>query len=86
MLTEPDAIAWTAARLLALQGVPSEADRLAERILKPAHGARYLLAGTPARMEHRALQAERHTDAGVSWGSPENGIRERFPSKLNRRR
>ncbi|MBP8293464.1 MAG: hypothetical protein KAX65_11875 [Caldilineaceae bacterium] len=53
MLTEPDAIAWTAARLLALQGVPSEADRLAERILKPAHGARYLLAGTPARMEHR---------------------------------
>lgn len=47
---EPDGIAWTVCRLLALQGVPGEADRLAERILKPA---RYLLAGTPARMEHR---------------------------------
>ena len=53
MPIEPDAVAWTAARLLALQGLPGEADRLAERILKPPHGARYLLAGHPVRMEHR---------------------------------
>ena len=53
MPIEPGAVAWTAARLLALHGERGEADRLAERILKPAHGARYLLAGHPARTKHR---------------------------------
>ena len=50
-LTEP--IAWTAARLLARQGQPGEADRLAAAIMEPPKGARYLLRGHPVTKENR---------------------------------
>jgi hypothetical protein len=52
-LTEPAAMAWTVGRLLARQGEPGEAEKLAAVIMEPPKGARYLMRGTPARMEHR---------------------------------
>ena len=52
-LTEQGAVAWTAGRLLARQGQPGEADRLAAAIMEPPKGARYLLRGHPVTKENR---------------------------------
>lgn len=52
-LTEQGAVAWTAGRLLARQGEPGEAEKLAAVIMEPPMGARYLMRGHPTTKKHR---------------------------------
>lgn len=48
-----DVLAWSVGRLLAIQGAPGAAERLAAEIMDPPKGARYLLRGHPTTKEHQ---------------------------------
>lgn len=49
----PEVLAWSVGRLLARQGEPGAAERLADALMSPPMGARYLLRGHPTTKEHQ---------------------------------
>ena len=73
MPIEPDAVAWTAARLLALHGERGAAERLAAAILEPPRGDRSMLRGHPVTKEHRHDGPRGAVARGTARGSGNAG-------------